>query len=323
MGIRGEVKFGDPEVTDGNYLDGLYEPSVNLYADHSGNDFVNHDVDVLYQHRFSRLALSLEQSYVKATATSFSIGNLVASDVYTTNANATYVYSDKVDIAASVSQVITDYDNADYANSQEWINDYYFLYKLDPKLSVGFGPRFGFLDNQTSPFQTYQQFLGRLKYDYSGKLTFNLAGGAEYRQYHANGRGDELTGVFEFAGTYQPTLYTTVSLNGSRHYVPAYSFPGQDYLATDVSLNGRQQFFQKFYLNLGVGYENDGYLFAATGLSGPTREDNYFFVTSGLDWKPNTWLVASSYYKYQQDSSNFSAFSFNDNQVGFSINASY
>jgi hypothetical protein len=323
LGVRGEIKFGDQEVTDGNYLDGYYAPSGALYADHSSEDFLNQDVDLLYQHRFTRLTLSLEQSYTKTTATSFSIGNLVTSNIYTTNAKATYAYSDKVEINSSFSQVFTDYNTAYYTSSREWINDEYFLYKLDSKLSIGIGQRFGFLDFEGAPFQTYQQLLPRLKYDYSGRLTFQLAAGAEYRQYNQSGRADRFTGVFELSGTYQPFLDTTISLRGSRHYVPAYGFNDEDYLATNVSLTGRQKFLKEFYFNLGLGYENDSYLYNGTGFTGPNREDNYYFATTGLDWDPNTWLVVSSYYKYQKDASNFSAFSFDDNQVGFSIEASY
>ena len=329
LGARAEIKFGDPEVVDGNYLDGYYAPSGSLYANHSDEDFLNQDVGLLYQHRFTRLVLSLEQSYAKTTETSISIGNLVRSDVYTTNAKADYAYSDKLDITSSISQVFTSYNTSFFTSSREWINDEYFLYKLDSKLSIGIGPKFGFLDFDGSPFQTYQQILPRLKYDYSGKLTFQLAGGAEYRQFDGGGRGDVLTAIYDVSGTYQPYLDTTITLRGSRHYVPAYGFVGQDYLATDVDLTGRQRFLQKFYLNLALGYENDSYLenvgsqFSNSGPSEPDREDNYFFARVGLDWTPNTWLTVSSYYKYQNDDSNFSSFSFDDNQVGFSIEGSY
>ena len=321
--LKGEIKLGDKDVVDGNYLDAYYAPSGSIYADHSSEDYINQDLELFYQHRFSRLTLSLDQSYVKDTATSISIGNLVTSDVYTTNLKADYAYSDKLDITSNVSQVFTDYDTALYTSSGEWVNDDYFLYKWDEKLSFGFGPKFGFLSFAGAPLQTYQQFLPRLQYAYSDKLTFSLAGGLEYRQYNQQGEGDLLTGIFDFAGTYHPWLDTTLSISGSRHYVPAYGFIGDDYLATSVGINGRQKFLKNFSFNLGVGYENDDYLVANSGFSGVTREDNYVFITTGLDWNPNAWLLVSGGYKYQNDSSNFHAFSFDDNQLDLSVEASY
>jgi hypothetical protein len=321
--VKGEIKLGDKDEVDGNYLDAYYAPSGSIYADHSSEDFINQDLELFYQHRFSRLAVSLDQVYAKETATSISIGNLVTSNVYTTNLKADYAYSDRLDITSSVSQVFTDYDTALYSSSGEWVNDDYFLYKWDSKLSLGFGPKFGFLSFAGAPLQTYQQFLPRLEYDYSEKLTFSLAGGAEYRQYNQQGQGDLLTGIFDFAGTYHPWLDTTLSVNGSRHYVPGYGLTGDDYLATNVGLNGRQKFLKDFSFNLGFGYENDDYLLSSGGPSGESREDNYFYVSTGLDWTPNTWLLVSGDYKYQNDSSNFQAFSFDDNQLELSVEASY
>jgi hypothetical protein len=321
--LRAEIKLGDQQVVDGNYFDAFYAPTFAVYADHSGDDYINHNLELFYQHRFSRLSLSLDQTYARTTATSISVGNLTTSDVYGTTLKAYYAYSDKLEITSSVSQTVTDYDTASYATSEEWVNDDYFLYKWDSKLSFGFGPKFGFLSFAGTALQTYQQFLPRLRYIYSDKITFNLAGGLEYRQYNQAGQGDLLTGIFDFAGTYHPWLDTSLSLFGSRHYVPAYGFAGQDYLATTAGINGSQKFLKDFSFNLGFGYENDDYLLANTAFAGQGRTDNYYYITTGVDWAPNTWLLLSGSYRYQNDDSNTRAFSFNDNQLQLSVEATY
>ncbi len=321
--LKGEYRFGDPTVSDGNFLDIYYAPSFDLYAKHSSLDAFNQNADLFYQHRFSRLTLSVEQSYVKQQQTAAALGNLVTSDVYLTTAKADYAYSDKLDLDATFTQDIVDYTNPGYTSSNEWVGDLYFLYHLDSKLSIGLGPEFGFLDIQEAPNQTYQELLGHLDYRYSQKLSFDVSGGVEYRQFQGGVPGDQLTPVFTLSGTYTPFTSTTITALGSRGYNPSYNLIGQDYIATRISLTGRQRFLQKFYFNLGFGYENDDYEFASAGLTGPTREDNYFYANTGVDWTPNNWLTASVYYKYQNDQSSFGGFAFNDNQVGISATVSY
>jgi hypothetical protein len=323
LSVEGEVRFGSKDATDSNYLDAFYQPTLLVYARHSSEDAVNQDVDVFYQHKFTRLTLSLEQAYAKTESTNAAIGNLVTSDVYTTGAKADYSYSDKLDLNAAFTQSITDYENPGYTSTNEWVGDLYFLYRLDQKLSIGLGPEFGFLDIQQAPNQTYQQLLAHLSYVYSGKLNFTGAAGAEYREYEGDSHGDTLAPVFELSGTYSPTNTSQITLAGSRHYVPSYNFIGQDYISTSVSLTASQRFLEKYTFALALGYENDSYEFDAPGLIGATREDNFFYVSPSVSWRPNDWLSVSASYRYQNDDSNFDAYNFNDNQVSLSLTATY
>jgi hypothetical protein len=323
ISVRAEARFGDGQASDSNYFDASYQPSYLVYAEHSHDDALDHNVDVYYQHRFTRLTLSLEQTFNRDQSTDAAVGNLSTANIFNTLAKADYLYSDRLDLTAAFSENVTNYVTAGYTSSDESVGDLYFLYKYDPKLSIGIGPRFGFLDVQEAPNQTYQQLLVRVNYDYSGKLSFKMAAGGEYREYEGNAHGDTLSPVFELSGTYMPDPSTILTLAGSRHYVPSYDFFGQDYISTSVTLSASQRFFQKFYLKLAVGYENDEYQFDAQGLTGPSREDDYVFVNPGLDWRPNGWLVASAFYRFQTDMSSFAAYTFNDNQVGVSLSVSY
>ncbi|MCE0497059.1 MAG: outer membrane beta-barrel protein [Methylacidiphilales bacterium] len=324
ISLLGEYKIGNDKAIDASYFDIFYAPSVDIYADHSGQDSFNQRAGLLYQYRFSKLALGLEQTYARESATSAAAGNLVTSSVYVTKASADYNYSDKLSVIGDFTQTLTDYETAGFSYSNEWAADAYFLYQLDPKLSIGFGPTVGWLDlGYGAPSQTYQQMLARVNYLYSGKLSFNLSAGAEVREYSGSVTGDTVEPVFSLSGTYQPFINTNITLVGQRQFDPSYNFYGQDYIATSVSLIGRQRFLQKFYYNVGFGYENDSYQGAGIDLTGPARDDDYYYATTGFDWDPNSWLKASIFYKYQKDDSSFSNFSFTDNQVGVSASFSY
>lgn len=318
-----EYRAGNDTAVDSNYFDIFYAPSGDIYASHSSSNSFNQNTGALFQHRFSKLTLGISQTYNHNSATAAPVGNLVTTSVFDTKATAQYLYDEKFSLFATYDQNYTNYNTAGYSNSSQYQGDLYFLYHYDSKLSVGFGPKFGWLDVGGAPNQTYQDALGRVEYKYSGKLKFNLDFGVEAREYDGNVTGTKVTPVFTAAAIYNPWVNTTLTLQGQRNFYPSYNLTGQDYIATAVSLIGRQRFCRDFYYNLGFGYENDTYTGAGVALTGPGRVDNYYFATTGFDWVPNSWSKFSIYYKYQNDNSNFSSFSFNDNQVGISAGFSY
>jgi hypothetical protein len=323
VSVRGELQLGNLQETDGNYLDAVYVPTLHLYARHSHEDGVDENVDVLYGHHWTRLTLSLEQLYTDSQTTNASIGGLVTTTDYSTTAKANFAYSAKLDLGATFKQEFISYNEAAYTNSKEWTGDVHALYHLDSKLSLGLGPRFGYLSIENAPNQTYEQILARAVYVVSDKLNFRGEAGGEDRQYRTASRSDTLTPIFHLSGIYLPFPSTKIAANASRLFTPAYSFVGQDYLATNVYLAATQRFLGAYYLGLSAGYENDDYQFVASGDTGPTREDNYFYVQPNLRWSPNGWLQVSAFDRFEEDNSNFDAFAYDTNQVGVSCSATY
>jgi hypothetical protein len=322
LAVRGEYQVGDLTATDGNYFDLVYSPGLHIYERHSHETGVDQYADALYGHHWTKLTLTLEQSYRKTQETDASVGGLVTANAYQTILMAKYIYSPSVDVIATAKQQFTNYDQPDYSDSKEWSGTIYALYHIDPKLSVGFGPRIGYLNIDRAPDETYQQFLARLLYDPSSKMHFEGAVGVEDRQYQSVGRKDTIEPVFEMSGSYLPDPSTVIILSSSRQFQPAYNFIGQDYIATNVNLTATQRFFDAYYLGVAAGFENDDYQNVSYE-PGPTREDNYFYVQPSLTWKANGWLKVAAFDRYAEDSSNFDIFTYDSNQVGVSISATY
>ena len=221
LSVRGEYQVGDLTVPDGNYFDMYYMPSLHVYERHSHETGVDQAVDAIYGHHWTKLTLTLEQIYTKTQETDASIGGLVTSDVYTTIGKAKFTYSPKVDVVLTGHQIFTNYDQPNYTDSKEWYGDLYGLYHVDPKLSVGFGPRIGYLDLEMSPAETYEQALGRILYSPNDQMRVEGAAGGEIREYQTVGRADTLEPIFEFSGIYLPNPSTTFNLNASRHFNPS------------------------------------------------------------------------------------------------------
>lgn len=323
INLMAEYKVGNDKAIDAGTFDIFYAPSFDIYANHSAQDSFNNYAGAQYQYRFSKLTLGIQQTYDRNSSTSAPAGTLVTTSNYVTTASANYFVDEKFSVVGTFNQKILDYETAGFSDSNEWVGDLYFLYKYDSKLTLGFGPKFGWLDVTLAPNQTYQDFLGRADYAYSKKLSFSLYAGAEVREYQGPASYTRAAGVFNLSAIYQPFTNTTLTLACGRQFEPSYNFYGQNYMASRVSLTGRQRFLQNFYYNLQLGYENDAYQSAGVGLTGPARNDNYYYITTGFDWTPNNWLTSSIFYKYQTDISNFSGFTFNDNQVGISVGFKY
>ena len=330
IAVTGEVqsgkltKEGQAYVVneDGNYVDLIYSPTLHLYATHSHENGVDQNVDLLYAHRFSKLTLSVEQIYSKTQQTDASIGGLYVTDLFRTTLKANYVWSDKLDLVSQFNQEFLSYDEPAFSDSREWSDNLYALYHVDDRLSVGLGPRFGFLLLDDAPDEFYQQVVARAIYAPSEKLFFQGAAGGEVREYKSE-QSDDINPIFEFTGRYLPFPSTNIALDAARRFRPSYNFAGQNYIATNVDLNVTQRFFQYYYAGMVLGYENDDYHATGGDIVGPNRTDNYYYVQPNVSWKPNGWLAVAAFDRYEEDNSNFMTFSYDTNQVGISVSATY
>ncbi len=314
--------MGDQESANENYVNLFYQPTFLIYANNSNQDNIEENVNAQYSHTFTKLRLGIGQQYQKLSDATVDSNNIVNRDVYTTRAIADYDYSDKLSIHGVATQTWTNYANGNQANTREWDLNSYFLYDLTPKLKLGVGPSIGFLDQQYAPNQTYQQLLGHLQYQATGKITVSLAAGVEDRQYQY-GRNDQVTPVFDLRGDYQATDSTSFNLSGHAETYASASLQGQNY--QDIAVQGgvSQRFLQKFYVNINAGYDNSTYNTISSNATNTGRVDNYFFVKPGVSWVPNNWLNVSASYQYSKDNSNYNYASFNDSQYSISIQLKY
>ena len=308
------LELGDKTAPNANYLSAIVRPTFLIYADHSQQDATDYFADVQYQHQFTRLTLGLEQIAAKLTTTNIDVGNRVQSDVYSTIGTASYDYNNDLSLAGSLTQTITDYEDSSYIDTTERIADFYALYKVLPKLSLGLGPRIGMVDVQGGPNQVYEDGLVHLIYQATGKITVTVVGGGEVREYTGN-NPDTVTPVYEVRIDGQPTDSTTLSLDSNRHRIVSYGTTNQDYVSTDIEGDVRQRFVQDFYGTLGAGYALNDYVASQDGTPNANRSDSYYFVRAGAEWKPRDWLDLSAVYQYSEDDSNFQAFTFTDNQI--------
>ena len=306
---------GDKTAIDANYLNIVFRPTLFLYDRESQQNRVDYYADALYQRHFTRLTLSLEQRFEELTDPSIDVGGFFKQDVYTTQLSADYTYDDKLSFGGSETQRLSFISNEPpITETAEWITDLYARYQLGSKLSLGLGPRIGFVDISGAADQTYQDLLARLTYQATDRVNLSFEGGVEYRQFQE--AANRLYPVFALNASYTPFDGTLLSLGAYRQDVVSYGEVGSNYLSTQVQMNLRQRFFRNFFLVVSGGYDLAAYDPAEGDSTTPgRRRDDYYFASAGLEWDPREWISVSLRAQASSDDSNFAGNSFNDSQV--------
>jgi hypothetical protein len=317
---------GDMEGRSRSYLRLDYMPSGILFVDHSNQDAFNQLIHLEGGYSTGRLTLTLfEDIALLESANLNSIidttglwANLDASaptrvNIFNTRVTANYQLTGKISLQGELGSPIYVYPNhiSDYSVS----GGLYLYYDWLPKLSVGVGGTFGYnwVDNPTTN-QSFEQVNARLNYQATAKLGVYASAGAEFRQFDGN-RGTYTSPVFEVGVVHHPFEGTTITLAAGRRIYNSGFLDNQDFADTYVVGRFQQRLFHRLYFGLGVGYENSDYFATTDNVSAP-RNDDYWFIEPSLDVLITRWLSSGVYYLHREDSSNFSFFSFYDNQVG-------
>jgi len=149
-------------------------------------------------------------------------------------------------------------------------------------------------------------------------VTVKASAGAEVRQFQGV-QDERLTSVFTLGLAYQPLLNTTLSLEGYRRPQASVSLLNQNYTLTGLGA-GIQQVLCDFYtLRLSGGYENANYT-ANAPTATALRDDDYFFVRVGADWKALDRLTVGAFYQFRKNNSKTARFDFDNHQAGLNLN---
>ena len=319
--------FGDIVGRQENYIRLDYIPSIFLFADHSEDDAVQHLVRLEGHHRFSRLDLTMSQdiqildgaNLSTTTDTTGSHANLDVGartrvNIYTTQLNASYELTGKTFLSSGLYGAVTDYPSL--ISSEVVSGNLFINYNYSEKVVIGLGGTGGYDSvDDPNPDQTFEQANVRLTYQATGKVSLNASGGVEFRQFENSSRGEYISPVFQIGATYQPFDGTSLSLNVNRRTLNSAVFAGQDFASTNVSVGVTQRLFQRIFLGLSLGYENDDYFSASSGVSA-TRRDNYYFVEPAIDIGITRFWAIGAYYLHRQNDSSLDSFGFYNNQVG-------
>lgn len=297
---------------EGKMLTIDYSPSFNFYTRHSDNNSIDHHARLTALWPITKLTLTLSQEFTSSSGSVVEVGDRVHQKTYVTAFNGHYDVSEKTSVDVGLHQTISDYER--FISSREWYNDDWLNYQVLPKINMGVGLTLGYLEQDSSPHQTYEKLLVRAVYVLTGKIDLTASAGGELRQYGASA-GDRLAPVFSLGVTYRPTDTTTISLEAHRQQQNSILFIGENYYTTGFTVAIRQRVAERLFLTVGGGYDNADYVSAQKGITA-NREDNFYSARVSLDASLTPRWTAGVFYQYRKNESNLGVFGYDSNQVG-------
>ena len=320
--LRGLLYYSlaDDESRPKRFLALDYTAAANFYTDHSVYNNVDSSLRLSGGYTFSRLSVGTDFDFFYGQVKDNGVGDLVTVADYDARLHTRYGLSDITALELNLGYFQLDYIEPEYQGYQDFHGDFWFDRQFDQKLSAALGVGLGYLLPEYDHAQTYQQALIRGVYGLTGKTYFSASAGLEARQFGTSAP-DAVRPVFSLTGVFQPSVNTTITIEGHRREDTA-PYQGENYIQLGASLNARQFLFNRFFAGLGGGYDNIAYTDNKTD-NAQVRTDNYWYVIVNLDYEFNNHLTASLFYTYRTDDSTLTSVSYGNNVVGLRVGWKY
>jgi hypothetical protein len=305
----------------GNHWSLDYSPIWSIYSNNQFSDNFGQTAKLMGGTTYNDWILGLIQSYAQIDAPSSTTAGQTRTETYGTGLNGIYTLNSKMSLDLSLNQSLVSADQ--FSSYNEWSTLDWLSYEFWPRLNAALGVGGGYDDEASSPDMTFEQFQGRVNWRATDKISFQLHGGVEVRQFLSGGASPLVSPIFDATIQYRPFEQTRISLTGSRTVASSY-LQDQYTETTAVSTSLNQRLLGKLFLNLTGGYEFIKYVSSGSA-SGSGREDDLYMFNAQLSrafLKRGTIAVL---YQFSKDNSSpqQSGYSFTSHQIGFQIGYSY
>lgn len=308
---------GDYEKKETSYAYLDYAPTFLLFTEETRNNAIDHEAKLDLDWHPGKFSLGLQQTFSDYSGSVVDVGNRVDRQIYLTALQLQYEISPKTSVEINGTQSVNCYENVQSFN--EWTAGTWLDYWLTPKVRVGAGLTGGWVDNESSVDQTYQQGLARVAYSMTAKLDLHASAGVEVRQFE-DGRDNRVNGVFTLGTTYKPQEQTDIILEAHRRTLSSVVLVDQNYVTTGLNGTVRQRFLAKYVASLSLGYDHLEYFATREGVTSD-RSDDYFYARIGMEMEVTDKLGVGVFYQFRENNSSDSVFGFDNHQLG--IQAAY
>jgi len=295
-----------------------YSPVFTFYSTDQFSDTFSQSARLVGGSVYNDWILGFVQSYFESDSPSAETASQTRQETYSTALSGSYTINSKMSLDLGLSQNFVSADQ--FSSYHEWSSMDWLNYEFWPRLNAAIGLGGGYDDNHQGSDATFELVQGRVNWRPTDKISFQLQGGVELRQF-LTGTNDIVNPVFGATIQYRPFEMTRISVTGQRTVSASY-LENQVTETTAVNVNLDQRLPEKFFLNLNGGYQYVRYV-SSENASSSDRQDNYFTLNAQLG---RTFLRRGSFavvYQLSRDDSSLADFSFTSHQVGFQIGYSY
>jgi hypothetical protein len=312
-----------------------YTPTLNFYSSRDLKNTVDQSGQLGWGTAYDRWFFNVSQGISITSDPQVQTAAQTDQQNYSTAASASYQFNDNMSADLGLSQgfnIVSGSISTNYllnlASSRSWSTTDWLNYAFWPWLNVGIGAGFGYNQQDGSPDTMFEQYLARIRWRVTDKISFQLTGGLQDQHTLDGGTGDILTPIVDAGIQYQPFEHTRLSLGASRTLSPPV-FQGQFTENNFVSANLNQRLLGKLFLDIGGGYGITKYIATSTAFS-TSRSDDYYSFSARLSCLFPKRGTLSVFYQYSENSSSQSGFlapgsgfSYNSSQIGVEVGYRY
>lgn len=308
-----------------------YTPTFRFYSNPQFRDTVDHALSLTGGIQYEDWTFGFSHNSLFSTAPLAETGGQTELETHATALTASRMLNSKMSADFGLNQqinIVTGFQDSYTWSTLDWLN-----YQFWPRLNIGLGAGGGYVKiddssqargtNSLNLDQTFEQVQARINWRATDKISFQISGGLEDRQFNTTGSSDSLNPIYGASIQYQPFKVTQISLSANRTVSSSdYYLAAQQSESTVLSLGLNQRLFQTFNLGLGMAYTQTEYSTSLGPLSANRTDENVSFNVrlSHPCFKRGTWSV---FYQYNDNRSSQPGFAFQSNQIGFEIGYSY
>jgi hypothetical protein len=296
-----------------------YSPLWTVYSNNKLQNTFGQAIKLVGGTVYNDWVFGISQGYTDSSSPSVETATQTRQTTYNTVVDASYTMNSKMSLDLAAYQNFVSADQ--FSSYKEWSTLDWLNYQFWPRLNAAVGVGGGYDNEDTSPDMTFEQLQGRVNWRATDKISFQLHGGVEDRQFLSGGAADLINPVFDAVIQYQPFEQTKISLTGARIVAASYLQGNQVTESTGVSAGLNQRLVKKLFLDLSGGYQTVKYI--SSGSSVSNRKDDYDYLKAQLSCAFLKRGTIAVFYQISRNDSSQAGYSFTSHQVGFQIGYSY
>jgi hypothetical protein len=307
-----------------------YSPVLSFYSNPAFRDTTDQHVVLKGSTSYGDWTLSLMQSYINTTDPLVETGTQVEQDVYATALNAAWQMNGHLSLQLGLNQ---NFRSAQVLSDlHEWETSDWIHYQFERQFGVAIGVTGGYDELNIGPDMPFERFEAGMNFQPGTKLSLNLTGGIEDRQFVQPSAPSLTTPIFSATARYQILDGTSFTVAGNRAVTPSF-FGNEVNVITSVIASVRQRIVGKMYFSVNGSYVLESFTSIVPGPLPPsdaggqtttdlveTRSDTRTSVKFSLSTTFRSRLTASIFYLLSDNQSSQANFSYSGNQAGLLLN---
>ena len=296
-----------------------YTPTWDVYTSKQFRDTLGHEVSLVAVNSLDDWNVKFVQSYDSSSQPLIETGLQTSEQDYLTNVSVTRPLGSNLLVEGGFEQRLR--YAVGFPDSNQWSSEDWLHYKWTQQFDSAVGFDIGYITTSRQADTGFVTPELRLTWSPLQRLTIDVQGGAERRDFYGRPQTGQTTGTFKFAGNYSPFEATTLTVAAGRDVNVSY-FANQSVRNTYWNAALVQRLLKHFSLSASIGNSWDDYMSTLGSLEGK-RSDSSRSYSVRLGTTLLRRATLSILFQRSRNSSSLQGFSYTSEQGGFEVGFRY